>query len=66
MTCAYRLSEQADKELEEIWRYIARDDLGMGLRSVSAGRYVILYRRVAHIAEIAHVFHGARDIPNLL
>jgi toxin ParE1/3/4 len=40
----------------------ARDDLAPGLRMLTAGNYVILYRPMAGGVEIVQVVHGARDI----
>ena len=43
-----------------------RDELALGMRSFAFGRYVIFYRTVDDVIEIARILHGARDIPNIL
>jgi toxin ParE1/3/4 len=43
-----------------------RDDLGYGLRSYPVGEYLIIYVVDDSDALILHVFHGRRDIPNLI
>ena len=43
-----------------------RDDLRPGLRSFSAGNYVIIYKIEGEDVVILHVFHGRRDIEALL
>lgn len=43
-----------------------RDDLRPGLRSLTAGDYVILYRIEKDTVVILHIFHGSRDISGLL
>jgi toxin ParE1/3/4 len=39
-----------------------RADIAKGLRSVAAGKYVILYRLHVTDVEIVRVLHGARDL----
>ena len=39
-----------------------RDDLRQGLRSLSAGSYVVIYRLQGNNVRILHVVHGRRDI----
>jgi toxin ParE1/3/4 len=43
-----------------------RDDLRPGLRSLTAGDYVIIYRIEKDTVVILHIFHGSRDISGLL
>ena len=43
----------------------ARDDIGPGIRMLSVGRYLILYRQRRDRVEIVRVVHGARDVSNL-
>jgi toxin ParE1/3/4 len=43
----------------------ARKDVGIDLRSVSHGNYVIFYRLRSNVLEIVRVLHGARDIQGL-
>ena len=42
-----------------------RHDLGPGLRSFVAGRYVVVYRVSGRVVEILRVAHSARDIGRL-
>lgn len=83
---------EARQDLEEIYDYIAADDvqraggfieqieqrcrtlmdapligrerpdLGQGLRSLTYGRYLILYRVRGGVLQIVGVIHGARDL----
>lgn len=39
----------------------ARPDIAPGVRSLIAGRYLLLYR-VGDVVEVVRVIHGARDI----
>ena len=39
-----------------------RDDLRRGLRSITAGSYVVVYRVEKSNVRILHVVHGRRDI----
>jgi toxin ParE1/3/4 len=43
-----------------------RDDLREGLRSVTAGSYVVIYRVQRKNVRILHVIHGRRDIGPLI
>ena len=43
-----------------------RDDLRPGLRSLTAGDYIIIYRIEKDTVVILHIFHGSRDISGLL
>ena len=84
-------SLQAQQDLDEIWHYIARDnltaadklidtiaekcfmlasssemgqlrpDLGVALRCVSIGNYVLFFHPIAEGIEVVRVLHGARD-----
>jgi plasmid stabilization system protein ParE len=43
-----------------------RDDLGPGVRSITAGDYVVLHRIAEDdVVSILHVVHGGRDIDAL-
>ena len=42
--------------------YVARPELGEGLRSCAHGRYVIFFRPSPTLVRIERVLHGARDI----
>jgi len=71
----FRLSPEAEAELDGIWVHIARypyvgrrreDDLRAGLRSLTAGDYVIIHRIANDDAVlILHVVHGSRDLSAL-
>ena len=39
-----------------------RDDLWLGLRSITAGSYIVIYRVEKSNVRILHVVHGRRDI----
>jgi toxin ParE1/3/4 len=43
-----------------------RDDLRPGLRSVTAGSYVVVYRVDGKNVRILHVVHGRRDIKSVI
>ncbi|MEO5759519.1 MAG: type II toxin-antitoxin system RelE/ParE family toxin [Mesorhizobium sp.] len=45
---------------------IARPEVRPGLRTFSAGNYLILYRQIENGAEIVRVIHGARQWHKLL
>jgi len=40
----------------------AREELGMGLRSLAFGEYLVFYRVRANNVEIVRVIHGRRDL----
>ena len=42
-----------------------RDDLRSGLRSVTVGSYVVIYRVEGNDVRILHVVHGRRDIKEI-
>lgn len=42
--------------------YVARPELGDGLRSCAHGRYVIFFRPTAALVRIERILHSARDI----
>ena len=42
--------------------YVARPELGAGLRSCAHGRYVIFFRPSDAIVRIERILHGALDI----
>lgn len=42
-----------------------RPDISEGLRSFSAGNYLVFYRIWAHEVAITRVIHGARDLDEL-
>lgn len=43
-----------------------RPELGKGMRSLSVGAYIILYRVLADHVLIVRVIHSARDLPRIL
>jgi toxin ParE1/3/4 len=42
-----------------------RPDLGPGLKSSPAGKYIIIYRAAPNGIEIVRVIYGGRDLPAL-
>ena len=42
-----------------------REQWSAGLRSISVGNYLIVYRTKNQVVTIIHVVHAARDIPKL-
>ena len=42
--------------------YVARPELGEGLRSCAHGRYVIFFRPSQTVVRIERILHGARDM----
>lgn len=74
---AERNQQAADRFVEAIFHRLEmlervpragarRDDLGIGLRSVAIGQYLIIYKVGDTRIEVARVVHGKRDIPKLL
>lgn len=43
--------------------YPSREDLAVGLRMASMGRYVVFFRVLNDVIRIERALHGARDIP---
>lgn len=43
----------------------ARDDIGPGIRTVSVGPYIVLYRQREDRVDIVRVVHGARNLSDL-
>ena len=43
----------------------ARDELGRGLRSLSVGEYVVIFRPTGRGVEAVRIVHGARDVRGL-
>ncbi len=43
-----------------------RDDLRSGLRSVTVGSYIVIYRVEGSNVRILHVVHGRRDIKSVI
>ncbi len=42
-----------------------REELGVGLRSFTMGKYVLFYRLIEGGIEIVRLAHGSRDLPGL-
>ena len=42
--------------------YVARPELGEGLRSCAHGRYVIFFRSTAGAVRVERILHSARDL----
>ena len=43
--------------------YVARPELGEGLRSCAHGRYVIFFSPDAKVVRVERILHSARDVP---
>jgi len=67
----------AEKQIRDVYRVVAnladwprigreRNDLRIGLRSVTSPPYIIFYRLRDSRAEIVRVLHGRRDIGRIL
>lgn len=54
---------QCQRLLKAPMAYVARPELGDGLRSCVHGRYVIFFRPQATVVRIERILHGARDMP---
>ena len=68
--------EQADRFLDRIQAKLemlsrqpligeSRDDLGLNVREVPIGNYVIFYRPIPNGVEVIRVLHAARNIRSL-
>ena len=61
------LRVQCQKIVRAPMAYVARPELGEGVRSCAHGRYVIFFRPGIEYIRIERVLHSARDIqPDLL
>ena len=56
------LRMQCQRLLKAPMAYVARPELGDGLRSCAYGRYVIFFRPTAKLVRVERILHGARDI----
>lgn len=56
------LESKARQAAERPLSFIAREDLGPGLRAAVHGRYVLFFRELADEVRIVRVLHGARDL----
>jgi toxin ParE1/3/4 len=53
---------QCRKLTHSPFAYVARPELGEGLRSCAHGRYIIFFRVSDHLVRIERVLHSSRDI----
>lgn len=60
------LREQCQKICAAPLAYVARPELGEGMRSCAHGRYVIFFRPSANLVRIERILHSAMDIQALL
>lgn len=61
------LRTQCRKITKAPMAYVARPELGEGLRSCAYGRYVIFFRSGEAVVRIERILHGALDIrPELM
>lgn len=56
------LREQCKKITKAPLAYVARPELGEGLRSCAHGRYVIFFKPGAEIVRVERILHSALDI----
>jgi toxin ParE1/3/4 len=56
------LRDQCTKIAKAPMAYVARPELGQGLRSCAFGRYVIFFRAGEEIVRIERILHSALDI----
>jgi len=59
------ISEHCAKIASSPLGYVARPELGEGIRSCAHGRYLILFQPSSEDVLIVRVLHGARDLPSL-
>ena len=57
-----RLRAQCRKLVRAPMGYVARPELGAGLRSCALGRYVIFFRPGVDVVRIERILHSARDV----
>lgn len=56
------LREQCRKITKAPLAYVARPELGEGLRSCAHGRYVIFFRPGTEVVRVERILHSALDI----
>jgi len=64
-----RAAEKTIREFERTFERLAefpgigrpRDELKPGIRSITIGKYVVLYREIDDGVRILRLFHGSRD-----
>jgi toxin ParE1/3/4 len=64
-TFVTELRAKAEKIAAFPYAYPERSDLKAGLRMAVHGHYLILFRVEDLNVEIAHIIHGARDLPKI-
>lgn len=57
-----RLRDQCQRIMRAPMAYVARPELGDGLRSCAHGRYVIFFRPSSEVVRIERILHSALDI----
>ena len=60
------LRAQCQRLVKAPMAYVARPELGDGLRSCAHGRYVIFFRPTAELVRIERILHSARDVQAIL
>ncbi len=60
------LRAQCQRLVKTPMAYVARPELGDGLRSCAHGRYVIFFRPAADMVRIERILHSARDVQAIL
>jgi toxin ParE1/3/4 len=65
---ANRLLDSIERRWFQLVAYpysgVARNDIGTGIRHLTVGRYLTLYRITDDVIEILRVLHGRSDISN--
>ena len=56
------LRDQCERLLKSPVGYVARPEVGEGLRSCAHGRYLLFFRVEADVLRIERILHSARDI----
>ena len=57
-----KLRDQCERLLKSPLGYVARPEVGEGIRSCAHGRYVLFFRAGANVLRIERILHSARDI----
>ena len=57
-----KLRDQCERLLKSPVGYVARPEVGEGLRSCAHGRYLLFFRVEADVLRIERILHSARDI----
>ena len=64
VTFIREIRDHCDKIAKSPLSYIARPELGDGIRTCAHGRYLIVFQPSDQDVLIIRVLHGARDIPS--